>query len=784
MGILDDTRTFGEGSDGLPANVGSRHLPVWLVLAAALLVGLAAAGGIALLQLRATQAHRLQLRLLELDELAEERQGALWHGIAEGDGDPALGEDLRRADDRMDVAVVALHAQDSVVGARVAATFSPYDARFDAIQELIAAGRTDEARALAHADDEQGLDRTFDAFTRAVDADRGAASGRADLAVREGLAGTTLALIAAAVTIGVLFWRFTHVRQVAATALRRREAYFRALVQRSSDVVAIYAADGTVRYLSPGVEGLLGERPEAWVGHSVLELVHPDDRRRLGYTFARLQRQAGVVRRLELRLRHRDGGWRWVEAVGTNLLADPDVGGIVTNARDITERKRLGEELAHQAFHDRLTGLPNRALFLDRLEHALARAARGSDPLAVLFLDLDGFKIVNDTLGHDQGDALLATVAGRLRGCVRPGDTVARLGGDEFTVLLEGANADAAVQVAERIARRLQLPIQLDGHELIVGTSVGLALRAGPDDRPDELLRDADVAMYAAKQRGKGSYAIFEPRMRTRAWARLELEADLRRAVDRGEFRVHYQPIIELATGRVDGVEALVRWQHPERGLVLPAQFIPLAEETGLIVPIGHWVLREACRQVRTWQEGLPGVGPLMVGVNLSPRMLAQPSLVDDVARILGQTGLDPGCLKLEITEGVMMQEGEATLATLRHLKALGVQLAVDDFGTGYSSLAYLQRFPLDVLKIDRAFVGSLGEGAEGTVIARTVVALAKALGLAVTAEGIETAEQAEQLKELGADRGQGYHFARPQPAEALTTLLGSGLVAAHCRQR
>jgi diguanylate cyclase (GGDEF)-like protein len=516
----------------------------------------------------------------------------------------------------------------------------------------------------------------------------------------------------------------------------------------------------------------------------VLELVHPDDRRRLGYTFARLQRQAGVVRRLELRLRHRDGGWRWVEAVGTNLLADPDVGGIVTNARDITERKRLGEELAHQAFHDRLTGLPNRALFLDRLEHALARAARGSDPLAVLFLDLDGFKIVNDTLGHDQGDALLATVAGRLRGCVRPGDTVARLGGDEFTVLLEGANADAAVQVAERIARRLQLPIQLDGHELIVGTSVGLALRAGPDDRPDELLRDADVAMYAAKQRGKGSYAIFEPRMRTRAWARLELEADLRRAVDRGEFRVHYQPIIELATGRVDGVEALVRWQHPERGLVLPAQFIPLAEETGLIVPIGHWVLREACRQVRTWQEGLPGVGPLMVGVNLSPRMLAQPSLVDDVARILGQTGLDPGCLKLEITEGVMMQEGEATLATLRHLKALGVQLAVDDFGTGYSSLAYLQRFPLDVLKIDRAFVGSLGEGAEGTVIARTVVALAKALGLAVTAEGIETAEQAEQLKELGADRGQGYHFARPQPAEALTTLLGSGLVAAHCRQR
>ena len=446
-------------------------------------------------------------------------------------------------------------------------------------------------------------------------------------------------------------------------------------------------------------------------------------------------------------------------------------------AQDVTQRLELQDQLAHQAFHDTLTGLPNRMLFSNRLEHALARSARSADPLAVLFIDLDGFKVVNDSLGHAQGDELLIAVSERLSACVRAGDTVARRGGDEFTILLEDSNAEQAIEAAQRIGRRLAAPIELQGHTVYAPASIGIACKSSPLVKADDLLRDADVAMYAAKQRGKSQFALFESDMNTKAWARLELESDLRGAIARDELRVYYQPILDLQTGRTTEVEALVRWQHPVRGLVLPGEFIPLAEETGLILPIGWWVLTEACRQVRAWQLERPRDTPLSVSVNISPRMFQHPTLVAKVASILAETALDPNCLRLEITETVMMQNGAMAIQVLKGLRALGLRLAIDDFGTGYSSLAYLQSLPVDILKIDRGFVGRMSQDFESLEIVRLIISLAKTLGLTVVGEGIETDEQLSALRSLGGDSGQGYLFSHPLSAEAASMhLADSGL--------
>jgi diguanylate cyclase (GGDEF)-like protein len=403
---------------------------------------------------------------------------------------------------------------------------------------------------------------------------------------------------------------------------------------------------------------------------------------------------------------------------------------------------------------------------MDRLDRALARSDRHHDTVAVLFLDLDNFKVVNDSLGHQIGDQLLKEIGGRLLECVRPDDTVARLGGDEFTIVLEQVEGSStAVEVAECIARRLQEPLVLGGHEVVTSASIGIALSRG-QDRPDSLLRDADLAMYRAKAGGKAAYAIFDHTMNARAMQRLELESELRHAVERGELRVYYQPIMELTTGRLGEVEALVRWEHPRRGLVSPADFIPIAEETGLILPLGRWVLAEACRQVRAWQSEQPAEAPIILGVNLSARQFQSPDLVADIATVLDETGLPASSLKLEITESVMMSDAETTSSTLRRLKQLGVGLAVDDFGTGYSSLAYLQHFPIDVLKIDRSFVDRLGHDQEADAIVRAIITLARTLNMSVTGEGIETSQQMARLRALGCDLGQGYLIARPGDGE------------------
>jgi diguanylate cyclase (GGDEF)-like protein len=427
------------------------------------------------------------------------------------------------------------------------------------------------------------------------------------------------------------------------------------------------------------------------------------------------------------------------------------------------------------AFHDTLTGLPNRALLFDRMEHALLRSNRHRRPVGVLFVDLDHFQLVNDSLGHDAGDVLLQRVAERLQLAIGAGDTLARFGGDEFVVLLEEpADASEALAVANKLAAVLRTPIDVEGRSMVVEVSIGVALSGPGRDRPADLLRDADLALYRAKTGGKGRSALFEPGLATAAVQRLDLENDLRRALESQEFCLYYQPIVDLATEELVGWEALVRWQHPERGLMPPGEFIPIAEETGLIAPLGQWVLEEACRQARLWQRQ-HHARQLTMSVNLSGRQFQRASLVHDVQRALANADLDPHALKLEITESVVMQDVEVASATLDALAALGVRVAIDDFGTGYSSLAYLKRFPIETLKIDRSFVSGIVDDPQDAAIVRSVIALASSLNLTVTAEGIETSAQRIRLTELGCELGQGYLFGRPLPAEAANTPSASG---------
>ncbi|MCZ7526242.1 MAG: EAL domain-containing protein [Acidimicrobiia bacterium] len=482
---------------------------------------------------------------------------------------------------------------------------------------------------------------------------------------------------------------------------------------------------------------------------------------------------AGAEQQVQVDYRCRAGdGDRWYSLRVSPLSVEG--GGAVVAHTDISERKEFEAQLAHQALHDPLTGLPNRALLLDRLARALARSERREGRVCALFLDLDNFKVINDGLGHEAGDAILVAVAGRLRTLVRPGDTVARFGGDEFVVLCEDiADGPEAVTVAERVARALSAPFDLGGgSETVLTVSIGIALAEGPGDQPETLLRDADAAMYRAKERGRARHELFDQEMRDRVMDRLETESALRRALERGELRVVYQPIVALESGDVVGAEALVRWEHPERGLLQPGDFIGVAEETGLIVPLGLWVLEEACRQAVRWRRARPAGRPFTVAVNFSARELAHPDVVERVASTLVSTGAAAGELSIEITESTLFEEPSNPAAVLGRLKALGVRVCIDDFGTGYSSLSYLKRFPVDVVKVDRSFVDGLGSDADDAAIVAAVVRMAHALGLGVVAEGIETPEQRLALLELGCGHGQGYLFEAPVAPGALEALL------------
>ena len=441
--------------------------------------------------------------------------------------------------------------------------------------------------------------------------------------------------------------------------------------------------------------------------------------------------------------------------------------------RDTSDRKAL-EAVTHQAFHDPLTDLANRALFTDRVAAALVRRGDSStETVAVLLLDLDDFKTVNDSLGHAAGDELLVAVATRLRSCVRPGDTLARLAGDEFAVLLDDLDDErAAVAVAKRVGARLEAPFEIDEMEIAVRASIGISLGQTPDARPEDLMRDADVAMYEAKARGKGGFQVFEPHMRHAVVKRMELKADLRHALERGELHVRYQPYVKLEDESIAGAEALLRWEHAERGLIPPLDFIPLAEEMGLIVPIGRWVLREACVQAVDWARRFPGLGALTLSVNISARQLQDRAFVGEVADILSENGLSPERLVLELTESSLVEDPDQAVRRLQELRELGIRLAIDDFGTGYSSLGYLQRYPIEILKVHRAFVAELGLHPDEPALAKAILQLAHHLGMQTIAEGVEAAVQVDVLRALGCGYAQGYHFAQPLTTDEFAALL------------
>jgi diguanylate cyclase (GGDEF)-like protein/PAS domain S-box-containing protein len=553
--------------------------------------------------------------------------------------------------------------------------------------------------------------------------------------------------------------------------LRRSETRFRSMVQNSSDLVILLDRDARMIFISPAVERILGGTVAARTDRPVGELVHDEDTEWILALLERLAATPGSVSGGEVRMHHVDGRWRWVELVGTNLMHDPDVRGIVLNCRDVTDRRTLEEQLRHQAFHDPLTNLANRPLLVDRIEHELeARPMESPATTAVLLLDLDDFKTVNDSLGHTAGDELLAAVADRLRATLRGRDTAARIGGDEFGILVRTGERAEVEAIAERILAAVREPIDLGDHHLTVAASMGIVFADGRATTADELLRSADVAMYMAKARGKGRSVVFEPSMHDAAVRRLLLKADLEHGLEAGQFHLLYQPIVDLASGTPIGLEALLRWDHPA-WMIGPAEFVPFAEETGMIIPLGRWVLEEACRHAVALDQ-TPGGRGLDINVNVSAVQVARPDFPDEVARILKSTGLDPSRLVLELTESVLMDRDGAAVASLGRLRALGVRLAIDDFGTGYSSLSYLRELPIDILKIDISFVAALDTGREAPAVVRSIIRLAGTLGLHTIAEGIERPEQAARLRTLGAEYGQGFHFAPPLTAEELAAYL------------
>jgi diguanylate cyclase (GGDEF)-like protein/PAS domain S-box-containing protein len=547
------------------------------------------------------------------------------------------------------------------------------------------------------------------------------------------------------------------------TVALRDARFFQGMVERAPDLVLVLSDSGLIDYISPSARSVVDIRPERMRGQRLAEFIHPEDLEASQQFLARLLAEKQPVRQV-LRLQSADGHWLHVEALGENCVDDPRIAGLLVFGREITDRVALEQKLNFEALHDALTGLANRVLFRDRLTQALAASSDHQDSVAVLLMDLDRFKSVNDTMGHEAGDELLRIVAQRLIRATRGSDTVARLGGDEFAVLLTGLRGrDDVVPVLRRVEAILKDAIPVGDREILTSGSIGVAFSDGSMG-VTEVLRHADVAMYCAKGSG-ATWQFFEPEMQAVVDDRAQLEIDLRAAVANGEISLVYQPLVELTHGKAYGVEALARWDHPKRGTINPDQFIPLAEETGIIVSLGRWILNEACKTVAEWQRDGRS-DSLLVSVNLASGQLMAEGCVRDVARALQDSGLTPGTLVLELTESVLLDDTSIVVERLADLKSLGVQLAIDDFGTGYSSLAYLRNFPIDILKIDRRFISDLDAGGSSSALARAVLGLGTTLSLRTVAEGIETESQLAELQAMGCSFGQGFFFATPLSAE------------------
>ena len=557
----------------------------------------------------------------------------------------------------------------------------------------------------------------------------------------------------------------------AESALETSEARFRVLTESSLDLISVLEEDGTIRYQSPALRTLMGYDPSETIGSNIFDKIHPDDVEGARSAFRRVIERRQSSEPLEFRVRHHDGMWRTFESLGTNCLANPHIRGVVFNSRDITDRKMIQQRIQHLAYHDNLTGLPNRSLLQDRLAHSIAHAERSQRRVAVLFIDLDNFKNINDTLGHDVGDELLRQVSRRLTECIRLEDTIARQGGDEFIVLLDSLDdSRGASVVAEKILNRLRQPFELGGTEQHVSGSLGIALY--PEDGPDPqtLLKNADTAMFHGKSLGKNTYQFFTQQMNIAVKRRMLLETALRRAVMLKSFALHYQPQINLETGEIIAVEALVRWKSEDGTTLLPGDFIAVAEETGLINEMGEWVLREGCRQAKEWQDlGLP---PCRMAINLSARQFSDRGFLEMVNRALDDTGLAPALLEMEITESQVMRQTEGMIMLLNQLSEMGVHLAIDDFGTGYSSLSYLKRLPIRKLKIDQSFVRDITVDPNDTAIVVAIINMAKSLELETIAEGVETAGQLALLRSKGCRMGQGFYFSPPVSAQNLLDML------------
>jgi diguanylate cyclase (GGDEF)-like protein/PAS domain S-box-containing protein len=635
--------------------------------------------------------------------------------------------------------------------------------------ELIKLGKIDEARRLDFEEISQPLDILLHSLHQTSEeegraAETASARSRVELGV---------AVLLGTVSIAILFFRFHRQKQLMRAKqiiLQQSEERFRALTEKSADIVFITNSTGVVNYVSPSIQRVLAFGGEVVNGLNLIDFVQTDDLPKLRCAMGVPEGENETV---ELRFQHSDGRWLFFECIVRNLVNLENVNGLVFYAREMTERKKAEEQLLFNASHDQLTGLPNRVLFLNRLQTVVDRIQRhGQQMAAVLFVDVDDLKVVNDCLGHAAGDELIIEVGGRLKTCMRSDGSVARMGGDEFTVLLEDiTDPSDAIRVAQRVHAAVSKPLLIAGQEVFKGVSIGIAL-ASQGSSAENLVQNADMAMYRAKSKGKGRTELFDATMHAQVMGQLQLELRLGQALQNGELALHYQPIVAIQSGRIEGFEALLRWKPTDSDSVSPGVFIPIAERSGLIVPISSWVLTTGCLEAVSWHRPCPDEPPLYVSINISARHFSHAAFIGHVREALEQSGISPACVKIELTESVTMNDTPSTEQTMSQLRTLGVKLSIDDFGTGYSSLSYLRRFSVDTLKIDQSFISAMQGERENCAIVSTIVTLGRNLGLQIVAEGVETLAQLETLRSMGCDAAQGYFFSKPVPSDAARTLI------------